>query len=381
MGAINKLYHREPLDTIIQSNISLSRITHIKDLLASMSSIICILNTRNQIVFYNDVITEKYGLNIEQDILGIRPGEVFQCVNATNGTGGCGTTEKCEYCGAYKAFDECWTGKKKVVKECRIVREKGEGTIQLDLEITATPFFHDEEFIVVSMQDITEKKRKALLERIFFHDIINIAGSLSGILQLLPMLSEEEKEEYLTISSSLSSQIIDEIKAQQQMVRAENGELQVAESLISSERFLNKVADQVKFHQVAQNKFVETLDLTDNVQFVSDETLLTRVLINMAKNALEAIPLGEKIKITATNGKSGVRFEVFNPTYMPKEVQLQLFQRSFSTKGNNRGLGTYSMKLLGEQYLGGKVDFFCSPESGTTFFIEIPRSSQNFIVD
>jgi len=186
MKTNNDLSKRESFETIIKSQASLERINYMKDLLSSMSSIICILNSKNQIVFYNENIIEKYELNLESDILGIRPGEVFNCVNANNNSGGCGTTAKCQYCGAYNAFKNCWTEKKKIVNECRIVRESETNTVQLDLEITATPFFHEEEYIIVSMQDITEKKRRALLERIFFHDVINIAGSLNGILQILP---------------------------------------------------------------------------------------------------------------------------------------------------------------------------------------------------
>lgn len=343
-----------------------------KDLLSSMSYIICILNQHNQIVFFNEYIVEKYGLNLETDILGIRPGELFKCVNASNETGGCGTTEKCQYCGAYRAFAECWDNERKVVNECRIIREDGVNTVQIDLEITATPFNHaDDKYLIVSMQDITEQKRKELIERIFFHDIINVAGGLSNILQLFPSLTDEEREEYLPIASSLSNQIIDEIRAQQQMVQAEKGELQVVKNTIKAKRFLEKITDQIRFNHVAFEKEIEIIDHTDNVSFVSDEVLLTRVLINMAKNALEAISRGQKIRISAKLSGDRIRFEVFNATYMKREVQLQLFQRSFSTKGNNRGVGIYSMKLLGERYLNGRVEFESSPQIGTTFSIEL----------
>jgi sensor histidine kinase regulating citrate/malate metabolism len=52
---------------------------------------------------------------------------------------------------------------------------------------------------------------------------------------------------------------------------------------------------------------------------------------------------------------------------MPDDVQLQVFKRSFSTKGAGRGLGTYSMKLLSEQYLNGRIALISSPQAGTTF--------------
>jgi len=376
MSENNDLSKRESFETIIKSQTSLDRITYMKDLLSSMSSIICILNHTNQIVFYNENIIEKYGLNLETDILGIRPGEVFNCVNANNSSGGCGTTEKCQYCGAYNAFKNCWSEQKKIVSECRIVREGDTHTVQLDLEITATPFFHEEEYIIVSMQDITEKKRKELLERIFFHDVINIAGSLNGILQLLPTFSEDEKSEFLSIAGSLSSQIIDEIKAQQQLIQAESGELHINETIIETNTFLNKIIDYIRVNQVATGKKILSSDYTANARFLVDEVLLTRVLTNMTKNALEAIQRGQEITIATKLVSDNIRFEVTNPTFMTEEVQFQMFQRSFSTKGTNRGLGTYSMKLLGERYLNGHVGFESNTETGTTFFIELPFKLQ-----
>jgi signal transduction histidine kinase len=52
---------------------------------------------------------------------------------------------------------------------------------------------------------------------------------------------------------------------------------------------------------------------------------------------------------------------------MPPEIQLQVFQRSFSTKGDGRGLGTYGMKLLSEESLRGEISFTSAPSAGTVF--------------
>jgi sensor histidine kinase regulating citrate/malate metabolism len=67
-------------------------------------------------------------------------------------------------------------------------------------------------------------------------------------------------------------------------------------------------------------------------------------------------------------------FAVHNPDVMPEAVQLQVFQRSFSTKEpSGRGIGTYSMKLFGERYLGGKVDFVSREPEGTTFTLALRK--------
>jgi sensor histidine kinase regulating citrate/malate metabolism len=73
------------------------------------------------------------------------------------------------------------------------------------------------------------------------------------------------------------------------------------------------------------------------------------------------------------NGNRPVRISVNNSRVMPRHVQLQIFNRSFSTKGAGRGIGTYSMKLLGESYLKGRVGFRCEEAFGTTFFIDLPE--------
>jgi signal transduction histidine kinase len=57
---------------------------------------------------------------------------------------------------------------------------------------------------------------------------------------------------------------------------------------------------------------------------------------------------------------------------MPESVRLQVFKRSFSTKGSDRGLGTYSIKLLTENYLGGEVGFASEEGNGTTFWVKLP---------
>ena len=62
--------------------------------------------------------------------------------------------------------------------------------------------------------------------------------------------------------------------------------------------------------------------------------------------------------------------------FISKEVQLQVFQRSFSTKGNGRGIGTYSIKLLSENYLNGKVGFTSSVSEGTVFFVDLFKTKK-----
>jgi sensor histidine kinase regulating citrate/malate metabolism len=66
-----------------------------------------------------------------------------------------------------------------------------------------------------------------------------------------------------------------------------------------------------------------------------------------------------------------IEFSVHNPAVIPRPAQLQIFQRSFSTKGCGRGLGTYSMRLL-SGYLQGEVFFTSCEGEGTIFRASYP---------
>jgi signal transduction histidine kinase len=110
-----------------------------------------------------------------------------------------------------------------------------------------------------------------------------------------------------------------------------------------------------------------------SIPLCADPVLMRRVLLNMLKNALEASKEGEVVSISLSRSDSGIGISVHNPGFIPEEAQLQVFQRSFSTKGRGRGIGTYSMKTLTEEYLGGRISFTSSEREGTTFLVELPR--------
>ena len=101
---------------------------------------------------------------------------------------------------------------------------------------------------------------------------------------------------------------------------------------------------------------------------------MVRVLTNMVTNALEATEKGRSIKLWARENAPFFSFYVWNHQAIDKMAVNRIFQRNISTKtGSGRGLGTYSMKLFAESFLGGKIDFSTSEPEGTTFGFHLPR--------
>lgn len=335
----------------------------------TVPDIVLILNQERQIVFTNKTLLQTLGLADEKQVLGLRPGEALGCVHAIETAGGCGTTEFCKTCGAVKAILSSLGGKK-AVEECRIILQNGEA---LDLQVWATPLQVEAElFSVFAVKDISHEKRRRVLERIFFHDLLNAAGGLRGFVGILQEAKPAELETIKEAIVKLSDRLIEEINGQRELSLAENNELVVDLDPINSITLLRELIEMYTRHDVARNRSLHLDPAAELITFMSDARLLRRVIGNMIKNALEATPPGKTVTLSCRVAGEEVEFSVHNPVFMPRNVQLQMFQRSFSTKGADRGLGTYSMKLLSERYLKGWVSFTSSPEEGTVFIGRYP---------
>ncbi|MCE1200185.1 MAG: HAMP domain-containing histidine kinase [Marinilabiliales bacterium] len=364
---------RAPVDSVMSNRSSLERFPYINDIFCSLSYIFCIFNQQRQVVFANDVMMKSLGVDSIEQVLGKRFGEAFGCVHAHDEKFGCGTSEHCRYCGAIAAILQSHVTRERTTRECRIRRVLDGREVSIELEVTATPFeFEGEHYTIFSLVDITDKKRRGLIERIFFHDILNTAGSLNNIFEVLESVDEHDKQELLDAAASLSQQILDEIITQRMILQAENSSLVVNNLEIDSIDFLETVDKDLRYHDVAKGKQIVIDEKADPIRFVSDPVLLRKIITNMVKNALEASQTGYVVTLTSERIQDQVRLSVHNQSFMPPAVELQVFMRSFSTKGVQRGLGTYSMKILGEQYLGGKVNFSTSATEGTRFYIDLP---------
>ena len=369
---------RATMAEILLSKSKLDHLPFINEIFCSLSYIFCIFNDQRQIVFVNDMLMKSLGVDSVEQVLGRRFGEAFECIHARDEAGGCGTSEHCRYCGAINSIVKSKLSMEKSMEESRIRRFVNGKEHSNELEVTSTPFIYENEhFTIFSVIDITDRKRRGLIEKIFFHDIQNTAGSLNNILELLDEVPGEEKMELLTIATSLSRQILDEIATQRLLLQAENASLIISDQKINTLEFLEVVDKDLRYHQVSEEKEIVIDPSAESIDFISDPVILRKIVNNMVKNALEASDPEESISLNVQKRGDKIRFSVHNNAFMTPEVEMQVFMRSFSTKGVQRGLGTYSMKIFGEQYLGGKVNFTTDAVKGTTFYIDLDAIRQD----
>ncbi len=345
---------------------------YLRDFFYAMPEVAMVLNDERQIVYANDGLLSILPTSEYSDIIGLRPGEAIECIHSTETDGGCGTSESCRYCGAVNAILESKQLNEKVEKECRIVSFIEDQEVSFDMKVTATPvMIKDKAFTMVFMSDISSEKRKMALERIFFHDILNTAGGIKGFTAFLKQVEDPSSmKEYVKVVDQLSHDLIDEIQSQRALVLAENQDLKLEIEDLDAMSVIEDIKNTVSYHVVAEGRDVVIED-SGKLGFSTDEILIKRVLINLLKNALEASDEGGKVVLGYTADNDKIKFYVHNDQYMTKEVQLQVFRRSFSTKGHDRGLGTYSIKLLTEKYLKGKVWFETDKEKGTSFYVSL----------
>lgn len=351
----------------------------IKDFIVSIieasPNSIALLDDDRRLIYANDSLTRNFSVGELEHILHLRPGDIFHCVNATEGPDGCGSARECEFCGAMQAMRKSQREKISVTRDYRINGQLNGRTTPFNFKLTSTPIETNGQFFyLITLQDISSEVRKTELEQIFFHDMMNAIGGLHGVIQLMKERDDADPV-YLSILEASYNTLYDTINEQKQYTMAETGTLTVKNTMIDSRDMIIETVLPFRENRSYRARVEIDENSADHALF-TDPALLSRILTNMLKNALEASGEKDTVTIGASKKKEVVRFWVHNPAMIPHDRQMQLFERSFTTKGKGRGIGTFSMKLLGENYLGGKVDFQSDKQNGTTFWIDLPLNSE-----
>ncbi len=107
---------------------------------------------------------------------------------------------------------------------------------------------------------------------------------------------------------------------------------------------------------------------------------LRRVLINLVKNAMEAMPRGGEIVVASRVRDSKVEISVTDTGEgMDPEVAANIFQPYFTTKEKGTGLGLAICQSIMQEH-GGAVLVESSPGKGSTFTLQFPLEGEAEVV-
>lgn len=346
-----------------------------RTILDSVEGYVLVLNEQRQILAANPETLRALNISTPAPMVGMRPGEAFQCIHSNDTPGGCGTSKPCTTCGAAIAIMASQNLNLPARRECLMTVERNNRFEAHEFNVRASPLKLDREKLTIFvLQDVNAEKRRGVLEMLFLHDLSNIITGLQGWSELL-LRQPQDATLIANNIVSLSSRMTQEIQTQRLIMQAEKGERNVT---LEKLRVIDILEALKGFFTGYPRDRVHRLSIDTqggSTPLTTCPALLTRVLVNMVKNALEATTIGEQVRVSYEQRGGRHCFIVHNPGSIPEQIALQIFKRSFTTKIEpGRGLGTYSMKLFGEQVLGGEVGFTTSEEKGTSFFISLPAA-------
>ncbi len=362
----NNIVNSEILDQINIFNDD----TSIREILEIVPNYALILNQNCKIVYCNSKFQEFVGINDKNNLLGLNAGYAIECENHFESEEGCGKSDECAFCGINNS---CIMGLNGLTCIEEVTIRTKYSKLSIDLRVTAAPIVRNKKpFVLLFLDDISIEKRKLVLEHIFFNDIFKNALKISSISENLNVELPIEYEKLANRLEEASLSLMECLSAQDQLLKAEQGKLELHYEYINSKDILQYACLKVKDLAYSYNATITINPKTSSFDFKSDFNIITHALINLLINAIEADEFNSKIEIGILRNFEICNFWIHNEKMIHESIFHQIFKRNFSTKDNGRGIGTYISKLLIEKYLNGRVFFTSSKEIGTYFHIEVP---------
>ncbi len=280
------------------------------------------------------------------------------------------------------------------------------GTIYHDKEITAylsisgAPIFDfqgDVEQVVLTVNDITQQKKvyeeilKAdkldsigLLAGGIAHDFNNFMTVILGNLSLVKMRSSDNK--IMTNLEHMEKAALQARDLTSKLFVFANGGAPVKKTI----HLQALLADTISFVLTGSNS-VKGIEVAGNLFPVeADEAQIGQVINNILINAVQAMPEGGKVSLTASNlilrdhetknylplsPGSYVHITITDEGVgIPSNQLDKIFDPFFSTKPNGTGLGLATAHTIVQNH-GGIIQVNSNPGTGTAFHVYLPASS------
>jgi two-component system nitrogen regulation sensor histidine kinase NtrY len=261
------------------------------------------------------------------------------------------------------------------------------GEIQLSLKATSIKT-NENELVILSIQDIKNELDEKEIEswmkliRVLMHEIMNsitpitsLSESLSNIYSKsgVPVVPEDINTK--TIATTLQG--LNVIKEQGKGLMSFVESYRKLTRVPEPEKKLFRVADllsrvQVLYKSLEKSERIElTVLLEDSeLEFFADQNLISQVLINLLKNALEANESNEKAKICivvseGSNGHHKICVSDNGPG-IPEENIDEIFVPFFTTRQNGSGIGLSISRQIMRVH-GGNLKVKSVPDKETVF--------------
>ncbi|WP_072303644.1 sensor histidine kinase [Cellulophaga fucicola] len=144
----------------------------------------------------------------------------------------------------------------------------------------------------------------------------------------------------------------------------------------------NETLNVVKIVKLAVDIFNESyihfIAEEEHIVAKLDRTQLVRVVTNLVKNAMQAVPEVENPRVLVTVASDGdfVKISVAdNGVGIADEFKDKVFEPKFTTKTSGMGLGLGMVKNIVETYKGD-ITLTSQPDKGTVFVVRFPKENK-----
>jgi signal transduction histidine kinase len=348
----------------------------IEALLRCWGGALAILNAQRQVVALNGAYLQAVGAASPSDVLGFRPGESLGCVHVAEGPGGCGTAKACASCGAAAAIVAASARQVPEERDCSLTVHRNGGVHHYDLRVRAAPLdLGGQRLTLLTFRDVSGERRRASLERAFFHDLATLVSGLGAAARALP--NDPRPEDAVAIENVriLADRLAREFKVQRALSGDQAMALHASIRTVELPAVVDLVERLFRHHPAATGKTLRISMAGPAPSIETDPDLLHRIVTNLVLNAFEATAPGGVVRLTVESSDDGVALRVWNAAAIPASVLPRIFQRYFTTKpGEGRGQGTFVARLFAEDCLRGTISVVSTTEGGTAFELRLPRS-------
>lgn len=201
------------------------------------------------------------------------------------------------------------------------------------------------------------------------HEVRNPLGIIQTSAQLLQRQAELEERD-----AKLLEYVIDEVRRIDTLIAEFMDFASPGPAALHPMRPSNTLARVCAFCDPEFARRGITCELDDNAtlaEILGDERLMHQALLNLVLNAIEAMPNGGRLSISARQSIDSVTIEVADTgPGVPEAQRERIFNPFFTTKDKGSGLGLPKVFAIMEQ-LGGSIEYV-ERAGGAVFRLRLP---------
>ena len=214
------------------------------------------------------------------------------------------------------------------------------------------------------------------------HEIKNPLTPMKLSIQYLEKAVKADPENAKNLIQRVSSTLIEQINNLNQIAN-EFSNFATMPKASNEKIIINEIVEAIHdLFRKREDMVIQMSEPIDDLFVFADRNHLVRILNNIVKNAIQAIPTDKKGIIQMSLSKQGDKVIVAvkdNGTGIPDDMKEKVFTPNFTTKSSGTGLGLAISANMIESF-NGKIYFETEVGKGTEFFVEIPlmRLEDNF---